>query len=202
MYVKKMLFNLQNILINLLFIPLIGVLLLLLVSYKNTNLLKIIALLISSLNFLLSIIVWIFFDRSTGDFQFVNKILWAPNLNINLILGIDGISLFFIILTTLLIFLCLLSSWNSIKNNLKEYLILFLIMEFFLIGVFCVLDVLLFYIFFESVLIPMYLIIGVWGSRERKIRAAYFFFFIYFVRICFNVISSFIFILSSRYYRL
>ena len=176
MYVKKMLFNLQNILINLLFIPLIGVLLLLLVSYKNTNLLKIIALLISSLNFLLSIIVWIFFDRSTGDFQFVNKILWAPNLNINLILGIDGISLFFIILTTLLIFLCLLSSWNSIKNNLKEYLILFLIMEFFLIGVFCVLDVLLFYIFFESVLIPMYLIIGVWGSRERKIRAAYFFF--------------------------
>ena len=177
MYVKKMLFTLQNILINLLFIPLIGVLLLLLVSYKNTNLLKITALLISSLNFLLSIIVWIFFDRSTGDFQFVNKILWAPNLNINLILGIDGISLFFIILTTLLIFLCLLSSWNSINHNLKEYLILFLIMEFFLIGVFCVLDVLLFYIFFESVLIPMYLIIGVWGSRERKIRAAYFFFF-------------------------
>jgi len=176
MYVKKMLFTLQNILINLLFIPLIGVLLLLLVSYKNTNLLKITALLISSLNFLLSIIVWIFFDRSTGDFQFVNKILWAPNLNINLILGIDGISLFFIILTTLLIFLCLLSSWNSINHNLKEYLILFLIMEFFLIGVFCVLDVLLFYIFFESVLIPMYLIIGVWGSRERKIRAAYFFF--------------------------
>ena len=79
-----MLFNLQNILINLLFIPLMGVLLLLLVSYKNTNLLKIIALFISSLNFLLSIIVWIFFDRSTGDFQFVNKILWAPNLNINL----------------------------------------------------------------------------------------------------------------------
>ena len=171
-----MLFNLQNILINLLFIPLMGVLLLLLVSYKNTNLLKIIALFISSLNFLLSIIVWIFFDRSTGDFQFVNKILWAPNLNINLLLGVDGISLFFIILTTLLIFLCLLSSWNSINHNLKEYLILFLIMEFFLIGVFCVLDVLLFYIFFESVLIPMYLIIGVWGSRERKIRAAYFFF--------------------------
>ena len=110
------------------------------------------------------------------DFQFVNKILWAPNLNINLLLGVDGISLFFIILTTLLIFLCLLSSWNSINHNLKEYLILFLIMEFFLIGVFCVLDVLLFYIFFESVLIPMYLIIGVWGSRERKIRAAYFFF--------------------------
>merc|ERR1712127_701668 len=78
--------------------------------------------------------------------------------------------------TTLLIPLCLLVSWNSIQNNLKEYLISFLVMEFFLIGVFCILDVLLFYIFFESVLIPMYLIIGIWGSRERKIRAAYFFF--------------------------
>merc|ERR1712127_761071 len=78
--------------------------------------------------------------------------------------------------TTLLIPLCLLVSWNSIQNNLKEYLISFLVMEFFLIGVFCILDVLLFYIFFESVLIPMFLIIGVWGSREGKIRAAYFFF--------------------------
>ena len=172
----SMIFNLQNILLNILFIPLIGVILLLFCSYNNNNMLKIIALSISSLNFLLSILLWVFFDKSTGDFQFVNKILWVPNLNINLTVGVDGISLFFIILTTLLIFLCLLSSWNSIENNLKEYLISFLIMEFFLIGVFCVLDVLLFYIFFESVLIPMYLIIGVWGSRERKIRAAYFFF--------------------------
>jgi proton-translocating NADH-quinone oxidoreductase chain M len=81
-----------------------------------------------------------------------------------------------VLLTTLLIALCILVSWNSIKFNLKEYLISFLVMEFFLIGVFCVLDLLLFYIFFESVLIPMFLIIGVWGSRERKIRAAYFFF--------------------------
>ena len=171
-----MIFNLQNILTNLLFIPLIGVILLLLCSYKNNNMLKMIALSTSSLNFLLSILLWVFFDRSTGDFQFVNKILWAPNLNINLTVGVDGISLFFVILTTLLIFLCLLSSWNSIEANLKEYLISFLVMEFFLIGVFCVLDVLLFYVFFESVLIPMYLIIGIWGSRERKIRAAYFFF--------------------------
>ena len=171
-----MIFNLQNILTNLLFIPLIGVILLLLCSYKNDNMLKMIALSTSSLNFLLSILLWVFFDSSTGDFQFVNKILWAPNLNINLTVGVDGISLFFVILTTLLIFLCLLSSWNSIEANLKEYLVSFLVMEFFLIGVFCVLDVLLFYVFFESVLIPMYLIIGIWGSRERKIRAAYFFF--------------------------
>ena len=102
--------------------------------------------------------------------------MWVPTLNLNFVLGIDGISLFFVLLTTLLIPLCLLVSWKSVKVNLKEFLVAFLAMEFFLIGVFCILDLLLFYIFFESVLIPMYLIVGVWGSRERKIRAAYFFF--------------------------
>jgi len=111
-----------------------------------------------------------------GTFQFVSKFLWIPTLNLNFTLGIDGISLFFVLLTTLLIPLCLLVSWKSVKINLKEFLIAFLVMEFFLIGVFCILDLLLFYIFFESVLIPMYLIVGIWGSRERKIRAAYFFF--------------------------
>ena len=103
--------------------------------------------------------------------------MWVPTLNLNFVLGIDGISLFFVLLTTLLIPLCLLVSWKSVKVNLKEFLVAFLVMEFFLIGVFCILDLLLFYIFFESVLIPMYLIVGVWGSRERKIRAAYFFFY-------------------------
>ncbi len=171
-----MILNFKNILSIVLFLPLVGVFILSFSPYKNYKNLKIIALATSSLTFLLSLILWILFDKSTGEFQFVTKILWVPSLNINLTLGIDGISLFFVILTTLLIFLCLLSSWNSIENNLKEYLISFLIMEFFLIGVFCVLDLLIFYIFFESVLIPMYLIIGIWGSRERKIRAAYFFF--------------------------
>jgi len=171
-----MLLTNQNILFYLLLLPLIGVILLLVTPSWNKNLLKTISLFITSLTFILSLGLWILFDKSTGNFQFVDKIFWAPNLNLNFTIGIDGISLFFIILTTLLIFLCLLTSWNSIHFNLKEYLISFLIMEFFLIGVFCVLDLLLFYVFFESVLIPMYLIIGVWGSRERKIRAAYFFF--------------------------
>ena len=111
-----------------------------------------------------------------GSFQFVSKSSWIPFLNLNFSLGIDGISLFFILLTTLLIFLCILISWTSVNANIKEFLIAFLVMEFFLVGVFSTLDLLLFYIFFESVLIPMYLIVGVWGSRERKIRAAYFFF--------------------------
>ena len=91
-------------------------------------------------------------------------------------MGIDGISLFLILLTTLLINICILISWNSIKFYLKEYLLSFLVLEFCLIQVFAVLDLLLFYIFFESVLIPMFLIIGIWGSRTRKIRAAYQFF--------------------------
>ena len=170
-----LLFN-NNIIFYLLLLPLLGSCLLLITPSWNKNLLKSIALFFSSVTFIISLFLWVLFDRSTGNFQFVEKILWLPNLNLNFTVGIDGISVFFVILTTLLIFLCLLTSWNSIHFNLKEYLISFLIMEFFLIGVFCILDLLLFYIFFESVLIPMYLIIGVWGSRERKIRAAYFFF--------------------------
>jgi len=167
---------LKNLLIYILFLPLTGCLLLTFISSNNKKLLKLVALNFSCLTFICTLFLWVFFNKSTGIFQFVIKIFWLPNLNLNFILGVDGISLFFVVLTSLLIPLCFLISWNSIERNLKEYLISFLIMEFFLIGVFCILDLLLFYIFFESVLIPMFLIIGVWGSRERKIRAAYFFF--------------------------
>lgn len=166
----------KNLLTYILLLPLIGAIILLLVPSSNKNLLKNIALNISCFTFVISLLLWVFFNKSVGTFQFVNKFLWIPIFNINFTLGIDGISLFFVLLTTLLIPLCLLVSWDSIHVKLKEYLISFLIMEFFLIGVFSILDLLLFYIFFESVLIPMFLIIGVWGSRERKIRAAYFFF--------------------------
>jgi proton-translocating NADH-quinone oxidoreductase chain M len=166
----------SNLLIYLLILPCLGLIGLLLISKNNKILLKTFALNISCLTFVLSLNLWVFFNKSIGTFQFVKKFLWIPILNINFTLGIDGISLFFILLTTLLIPLCLLASWDSVQTNLKLFLSLFLLMEFFLIGVFCILDVFLFYIFFESVLIPMYLIIGVWGSRERKIRAAYFFF--------------------------
>ena len=91
-------------------------------------------------------------------------------------IGIDGISLFFILLTTFLVPFCLLVGWDSVQKNVKEYFIAFLFLESFMLAVFCMLDLLLFYVFFESVLLPMFLIIGVWGSRERKIRAAYQFF--------------------------
>lgn len=169
-------FNTENIILYLLASPLFGVLVLLQTPSWNIKLLRFQALLVSSGIFLLSLFLWVWFDKSTVKFQFVDQVFWVPSSNLNLVVGIDGISLFLVILTTLLIPLCILASWVGIKTNVKEYLIAFLIMEFFLIGVFCVLDLLLFYIFFESVLIPMFLIIGIWGSRERKIRASYFFF--------------------------
>lgn len=166
----------KNILSFTLILPLLGSFLLLITPFQNKSALKSIVLNFSCLTFISSLFIWIFFDKSIGTFQFTEKFLWIPTSNINFPLGVDGISMFFVILTTLLIPLCLLASWKSIDTDLKKYFMAFLIMEFFLIGVFCILDLLLFYIFFESVLIPMYLIVGVWGSRERKIRAAYFFF--------------------------
>lgn len=166
----------ENVLVYILISPIIGVFLLLLVSDREKNFLKIIALNFSFLPFIGLLFTWIFFQKSLANFQFVTKIFWFPSLNLNLTLGIDGISIFFLLLTTLLIPICILVSWNSINYKLKEYLISFLILEFLLIGVFCILDLLLFYIFFESVLIPMFLIVGIWGSRDRKILAAYYFF--------------------------
>lgn len=169
-------FNLKNLLIYILMFPIFGILILLLLPAKEKKLLKLVALNSSCLSFIGSLFLWGFFQKSTSSFQFVAKLFWLPYLNLNFTLGIDGISIFFLLLTTLLIPLCILTSWNSVSDNLKEFLIAFLVLDFFLIGTFCVLDLLLFYIFFESVLIPMFLIVGIWGSRERKILAAYYFF--------------------------
>nr|YP_009504374.1 NADH dehydrogenase subunit 4 [Gracilaria chouae]AWX65714.1 NADH dehydrogenase subunit 4 [Gracilaria chouae] len=156
--------------------PLVGVLVLFLTPATNEYLCKLVALNIACLTFLLSLILWIQFDNTTALFQFSDTYNWVPSLNLYYTIGIDGISLFFILLTTLLTIFCILVSWGSVQTLIKEYLICFLLLEFFLIQVFCVLDLLWFYIFFESVLIPMFLIVGIWGSRERKIRAAYQFF--------------------------
>lgn len=163
-----------------LLLPVIGVILLLFVPHWKTHLIRNIALNISLLTFLISLILWVEFDNSTSKFQFFENYTSFQNeasfSTLNLIFGIDGISLFFIILTTFLIPVCILVSWTSVTSYVKEYCIAFLILETLMLAVFCVLDLLLFYIFFESVLIPMFIIIGVWGARERKIRAAYQFF--------------------------
>ena len=119
--------------------------------------------------------LFIDFENLTPMLQFAIKEEWLPFIQLRL--GVDGISIFFIILTTFLIPLCILASYKSITFAIQEFLVLFILLEILLIFVFTVLDIILFYIFFESVLIPMVLIIGVWGSRERRIRAAYIFFF-------------------------
>jgi proton-translocating NADH-quinone oxidoreductase chain M len=154
-------------------IPLYAAIFILFIDSKNLEYMKKVALGASMFTFVLSLGLWVLFDRSTAVFQFREYWQWLDQVNINFNLGIDGISLFFVILTTLLVPLCLLASWNSIKIHVKEYLIAFLVMETLLIIVFSIMDLLLFYVFFESVLIPMFLIVGIWGSRERKIRAAY-----------------------------
>nr|YP_009485476.1 NADH dehydrogenase subunit 4 [Halamphora coffeaeformis]AVR57540.1 NADH dehydrogenase subunit 4 [Halamphora coffeaeformis] len=182
----------QNLLVYILLLPIIGILLLLFIPSRQTRLLKFVALNAACLSFTGSLILWGGFSKSIGFFQYVVKLTWFPILTLNFTLGIDGISLFFIVLTTLLIPLCILTSWNSISHSLKEFLIAFLFLDFLLIGVFSVLDLLFFYIFFESVLIPMFLIVGIWGSRERKILAAYYFFL-------YTLLGSVVMLLATLY---
>ena len=176
-----------------LFSPLIGVFFILFVPGWNGALIRSIGLITSISTFLLSLLLWIQFDSSSGQFQFVSRFALIPNLptpslhseaihsigsiadlpngeytTLTFIMGLDGISIFFVILTTFLIPICILVGWTTIKASIKEYCIAFLVLEALLIGAFSVLDLLLFYIFFESVLIPMFLIIGIWGSREER----------------------------------
>lgn len=165
---------LDNILLITIIFPLLGIIVLIFIN--NPNKIRKITLNTSIITFLFSIILWILFDNSTSKYQYLSKIDIIPFLNLNYYIGIDGISIFFILLTTFLTPICILASWNSVKNNIKEYMILFLLLETLMMNVFAVIDLLLFYIFFESVLIPMFLIIGIWGARERKIHAAMQFF--------------------------
>jgi len=166
----------HSVLSTLICLPLVVAVILLFVPSRYTSIIKTSALYTSLVVFILSLYLWAAFDNSTAKFQFVESYEWIGSSNINFYLGIDGISLFFVILTTLLIPICILASWEAIKTNIKEYMIAFLLLESFVIAVFCLLDLILFYVFFEAVLIPMFIIIGVYGSRERKIRAAYMFF--------------------------
>lgn len=175
--------------------PIFGILMLIVIPAREEKLLKVTAFNSSCLSFFASLFLWGGFDKSTGGFQFVIRFFWLPNLNLNFTIGIDGISLCFLILTTLLIPICILTSWTSVNNKIKEFLITFLLLDFFLIVTFCVLDLLFFYVFFESVLIPMFLIVGIWGSRERKVIAAYYFFL-------YTLLGSLIMLLSILYINL
>lgn len=153
------------------FLPLVGVAMLLILVRgevkTDNNSAKQIALLTSVATFLISLGLWTGFDNSTADFQFVEKAEWLPGVGVNYHMGIDGISMLFVLLATLLTPICILSAWDAIKVRVKEYMISFLILETMMIGMFCALDMMLFYVFFEAVLIPMFIIIGVWGGKNR-----------------------------------
>jgi NADH-quinone oxidoreductase subunit M len=161
------------------FLPLVGVLLLSIInsnSKSGERNLKHTALWVVCLNFIISIVMLANFDQSDPNFQFTENYFWI-NSGISYHLGVDGISILLVILTTFLMPFCILASFESIKVSLKEYLIAFLILETLMIGVFCSLDLILFYLFFEGGLIPMFLIIGIWGGERRVYSTFKFFLF-------------------------
>jgi len=141
---------------------------------QNNSTIKYVALFTSIVNFLLSIYLWYLFDQTTSAFQFVEDREWLIGI-VNYKVGVDGISILFVVLTAFITPLCIISVNNSVKKRLRDFLIAILIMESFMIGVFCSLDLVIFYLFFEAGLIPMFLIIGIWGGPKRVYSAFKFF---------------------------
>ena len=161
------------------FLPLIGALLILLLARGDQESVarssRMVALWTSAITFVVSLFLWFGFQPGTAEFQFVEEVAWFPEFNIAYRVGIDGISLFFVLLSTFLTPICILASWEAVQTRVKEYMIAFLVLETFMVGMFCALDFFAFYVFFEGVLIPMFLIIGIWGGA-RRIYAAFKFF--------------------------
>ena len=142
---------------------------------KNEKLIKVYTLIASLLTFGLSVYLYFIFSPDTGEFQFVEKAMWIKLINAQYFVGIDGISLLLILLSTLIFPVSIIASWNTVKTRVKEFYILLLVLEGALIGVFCALDLVLFYVFWEFILIPMYFLIGIWGGEERIYAAVKFF---------------------------
>ena len=165
----------EKILSILIFAPIILSLPILLFKKDNEKLIKIYSLAISLLTFVISLFVYFAFDPNTADYQFVEKFTWISYINTQYYLGMDGISLLLVVLTTFMMPLCIIASWKVIKIRLKTYFLLLLMMEGALIGVFLSLDLVLFYVFWEFILIPMYFLIGIWGSENRVYATVKFF---------------------------
>jgi NADH-quinone oxidoreductase subunit M len=155
------------------FLPAVAALIIAFQNAEAKNNARWIALWGTLITFLVSLLIWWNFDTSNPGFQFVEERAWLGPIKYKM--GVDGISMLFVILTTFLMPLCVLASWESIEERVKEYMIAFLLLETLMIGVFCALDIVLFYLFFEGGLIPMFLIIGVWGG-PRRVYASFKFF--------------------------
>ncbi len=163
----------SNILSVVTFLPVVGALLIALLNKDAARNARWIALWTTLVTFIVSLAIWWNFDKTSAGFQFVEEYAWLGPLKYKM--GVDGISMLFVILTTFLMPLCILASWESIEERVKEYMIAFLALETLMLGVFCALDMVLFYLFFEGGLIPMFLIICVWGGK-RRVYASFKFF--------------------------
>jgi NADH-quinone oxidoreductase subunit M len=157
------------------FLPLFGALVLLLVPRDRTRVFAYGATVVAGIDFLVSVPLWLRFETGKAGFQFVERASWIPSIGVQYLVGIDGISLLLILLTTLLGFVAILSSWTAITDRVKEYYIFLLLLQTGMLGVFISLDLFLFYVFWEAMLVPMYFLIGIWGG-PRKLYAAIKFF--------------------------
>ncbi|MFD0917485.1 NADH-quinone oxidoreductase subunit M [Pseudahrensia aquimaris] len=159
------------------FLPLVGAAMIFLI-WEDTEIarrnVRYVALFTTVVTFLVSLKIWYDFDNAQAGFQMVEKADWI-GASISYHMGVDGISMLFVILTTFLMPFCILASWESVQTRVREYMIAFLVLETLMIGVFCALDIVLFYVFFEAGLIPMFLIIGIWGGKRRVYASLKFF---------------------------
>src|SRR5262245_40015533 len=156
--------------------PLVGALLLLLPPFKGKDdAVRWMANGVGLLGFLVSLPLWFWFDRGGDGFQFVEKGSWIPGIGVQYFFGVDGISVLLILLTTLLGFIAILSSWTAITDRVRPYYIFLLLLQTGMLGVFCSLDMFLFYVFWEVMLVPMYFLIGIWGGARRLYAAIKFF---------------------------
>uniref|UniRef100_A0A7V2ZJB3 NADH-quinone oxidoreductase subunit M n=1 Tax=Ignavibacterium album TaxID=591197 RepID=A0A7V2ZJB3_9BACT len=160
---------------SLILLPLIGALALLFINKEKASAIRYAGLFFSTLTFIVSLVIYFGYDHSSSDFQYIHKFEWIKGLNIFYFVGVDGLSLLLVLLTTFLTPLTLISSWSSIEHKVKEFTFFMLLLETGMIGVFVSLDLFLFYIFWEAMLIPMYFIIGIWGGKERIYAAIKFF---------------------------
>ena len=161
-----------------LFTPLVGAIILLFVNKTQEQAIRWIAVLFTLLGFAVSVPLWFWFNPQNPEFQFLEKMEWIPSIGAQYFLGIDGLSVPMILLTALLSFICIIASWK-IDTGVKGYFGLFLLLETGMMGVFCALDFFLFYVFWEVMLLPMYFLIGIWGSQEDRREYSAIKFFLY-----------------------
>ncbi len=158
------------------FLPVLGAVILMFLPKEKPQLARVVAVIASGAAMLVSFWLWAHYDASTPDFKFIEKFAWIPGFNIQYFMGIDGLALALVVLTTLLSFLSIIASFN-IDHRVKEYFFFFLLLETAMIGVFLALDLFLFYVFWELTLVPMYFLIGIWGGPKKEYAAIKFFLF-------------------------